>query len=153
MRSLIYQLRPASMREGGLIGALTSHIGAFQQRTGLEVAFQHEGEATLSDAQEQALFRIVQEALNNVFKHAEARRVQVRLASGPDGVALTVQDDGKGLPPERPAGAAPTWGITGMRERAEVLGGTFAVEAADGGGALVRVWLPVVAEQLVTAND
>ena len=68
MRALIYQLRPASMRERGLGAALTSYIDAYRQRTGLEVTFQHEGEAELSEAQEQAIFRIVQEALNNIVE-------------------------------------------------------------------------------------
>jgi signal transduction histidine kinase/HAMP domain-containing protein len=151
MRALIYQLRPASMRDRGLVGALSSYVDAYRQRTGLEVTFQHEGEALLTDAQEQALFRIAQEALNNVFKHAEARQVQVRLICEPSAVTLAVRDDGKGLPAAAPRKAT-TWGLTGMRERAEVLGGTFAIESSDGGGTLVQVRLPVAAEPLVTAN-
>lgn len=152
MRALIHQLRPASMRDRGLVGALSSYLDAYRQRTGLEVIFQHEGEATLTDAQEQALFRITQEALNNVFKHAEARQVQVRLVSEPGAVTLAVRDDGKGLPATPPAGKPATWGITGMRERAELLGGTFAIESSNGGGTLIQVRLPVAAEPLMTAN-
>ena len=122
MRALIYQLRPASMRERGLGAALTSYIDA-RQRTGLEVTFQHEGEAELSEAQEQAIFRIVQEALNNIVKHAEARQVEVRLVNGPDEVRLTVRDDGRGCrasDPPAPPRPGVSWGCaSGPRCSAE----------------------------------
>lgn len=68
-----------------------------------------------------------------------------------DSIGLTVRDDGVGLP-ARPASSAPTWGITGMRERAEVLGGSLVVEPAEGGGTVVRARLPVTIATPVTAG-
>ncbi|MCC6630294.1 MAG: GAF domain-containing protein [Chloroflexi bacterium] len=150
MRALIYQLRPASLRERGLIAALTSYIDVFQQRTGLDVTWRHEGDVTFSEAQEQAIFRIVQEALNNVVKHAEARHVDIHLLCEAATMTLVVIDDGRGMPAGPPTSATPTWGILGMRERAEVLGGTFSVAPAPAGGVEVRVVLPVAADQLAS---
>jgi signal transduction histidine kinase len=149
---LIYQLRPASLRERGLIAALTSYIDVFRQRTGLAITWRHDGAATFSEAQEQAIFRIVQEALNNVVKHAEATHVDVHLACDDEGIRLVVRDDGRGLPDEPVANAAPTWGVLGMRERAEVLGGRFAMQRAAGGGVEITVELPVAVEPLAAAT-
>jgi signal transduction histidine kinase len=151
MRALIHQLRPATMSERGLVAALASYLEVFRARTGIQVVFHHEGQAKLAEAQEQALFRIAQEALHNVQKHAEAQAVMVRLLSAPEAVVLEVSDDGRGLPPMPPPGRA-TWGLTGMRERADILGGSFEIESAPGAGTLVRVRLPLVTGGLVAAT-
>jgi signal transduction histidine kinase len=153
MRSLIHQLRPAGMRDQGLVAALTSHVADFQARTGIAATFHHTGESQLTEAQEQALFRIAQEALNNVAKHAEAQHVEVSLTSEPEAVTLAVRDDGRGLPAARPADASPTWGITGMRERTEILGGTLTIESESESGTVVRARLPLVPAPVgATAN-
>ncbi|MDG4785441.1 histidine kinase [Micromonospora sp. WMMD1102] len=86
-----------------------------------------------------ACYRLIQEALTNTVKHAEARRATVRLAVDPDAVRVEVRDDGTGPAPA----AVPGHGLTGMRERVAALGGTFGAGAADGGGYAVRATIPV----------
>jgi two-component system sensor histidine kinase UhpB len=98
-----------------------------------------EPEPRLSSATETALFRIAQEALNNVSKHARAANVEVCLAAANGIVELSVTDDGVGFdagggPPERP-----TWGLKTMRERAEAVGATMRIERVPSGGTRVAV--------------
>lgn len=152
MRSLIHQLRPASMQERGLVAALAGYLDAFRSRTGLNVTFHHRGECLLNEAQEQALFRIAQEALNNIVKHAQARQVEVDLVREDEGVILSVRDDGRGFSTSRPAGEPRTWGLIGMRERAELLGGALHIESVPNQGTLVQARLPQTREQLVASH-
>jgi signal transduction histidine kinase len=87
------------------------------------------------------LYRIVQEALTNVVRHAEARTVRVRLESSPEAVVLEIADDGRGIPPgmiDDPG----SLGLVGMRERAAALGADFQVVAGPNGGTTVRVAVP-----------
>jgi signal transduction histidine kinase len=90
---------------------------------------------------ELALFRITQEALTNVARHAQASHARVELGPVGDGAVLTIQDDGSGFPDEeRPR--KPGYGLITMRERAESIGGTFEAGSAEGGGTLITVRLP-----------
>lgn len=142
MRSLIFELRPASLREKGLAFALQNHISLFRRRHGIDVDLVLDGELELGPEAELALYRVAQEALTNVAKHAGARQTYIRLASGPNGVFLTVHDDGQGFVPARTSGASPTFGLTGMRERLAEVGGTLAIESRPGGGTKVQAWIP-----------
>jgi signal transduction histidine kinase len=94
----------------------------------------------LAPDQEQELYRIAQEALNNVLKHARARHVRVRLDLTSDRAVVEVADDGVGFEPSQHA--ADGYGLPGMRERAERLGGTLHLESAPGAGTRVRVEAP-----------
>ncbi|MEP7358176.1 MAG: GAF domain-containing protein [Anaerolineales bacterium] len=144
MRALLAELRPAGPVPNGLVPALQKHFERVQSREKLAIEFDPASYAAHARDYEEALYRIVQEALNNVIKHARASRVTVRLAQ-PDGqVCLTIADDGLGFDPA--AAPAPGrdggLGLVGIRERVDHLGGTFNIESAPGQGTRVAVVLP-----------
>jgi signal transduction histidine kinase len=143
MRALIFQLRPMTLQEEGLLSALKKHLSAVQSRHGRLVELQVTGaERRLPIAIEEAAFGIIQESLNNVVKHANAARASVTLRFEADSVHLTVFDNGVGFDPTKP-GPAPTLGMSSMRERAEAVGGRLTVESAPGRGTRISTELPV----------
>jgi signal transduction histidine kinase/GTP-sensing pleiotropic transcriptional regulator CodY len=147
MRALIFELRPAAFEEQGLAVALAKHIAAFESREGIAVDLKIEGEHRLPNSIEEAAFRVAQEALNNVAKHARATRVSVRLTMTMAELDLVVVDDGAGFDPmERPIGQR-TLGLTSMRERAMLLGGDCTIGSASAQGTTVRLRLPVRADR------
>jgi two-component system, NarL family, sensor histidine kinase UhpB len=142
VRNLMVELRPTQLEEYGLAAALRSHAEQFAQRTGIAVAVHCDpGLPRLAAKKEIALFRITQEALNNVSKHAVATRVTVAQRRSGTSVLLSVEDDGRGFLPradaQRPAGTG--WGLAIMRERAELVGGSFTLESLPGQGTTVTV--------------
>jgi signal transduction histidine kinase len=138
IRRLVYELRPPALDELGLLGAVRQAAAACEH-DGLLVSIEEiEGLSPLPAAVEVAAYRIIQEALTNVVRHAHARRCAVRLAvTGCLEVEIT--DDGVGLAAERQAGV----GLTSMRERAAELGGSCVVEAVPAGGTRVYACLPL----------
>jgi signal transduction histidine kinase len=139
-RLLLFELRPPLLEEQGLTAALRARLQAVEARAGLEVAFECRGQERLAPDKEQELFRLAQEALNNVLKHAHARHVRVCLELAADRGVLEVADDGVGFEPSLRGGDG--FGLPGMRERAERLGGTLSVESSPGAGTRVRVQVP-----------
>ena len=139
MRSLISQLRPKTVAEEGLIPALRRHIAERQNQDGLTVALQVEGERRLPPETEEALFRIVQEALNNVVKHAQTDQAEVTLRLRDESVSLLIEDRGVGFDPASIDPQTSHLGLSSMRERAKMLGATFAVESQPGVGTRIRV--------------
>ena len=142
MRSLIFELRPAALQEKGLAMALSNHINLFRRRQGIDVSLALEGDERLTPEVEFALYRVAQEALNNVAKHARAQHVRVRLKLQPDEAFLEVCDDGIGFDPTAgvPAGS---FGMIGMRERVSEVGGSLEVESRPGQGTCIRARIPV----------
>jgi signal transduction histidine kinase len=143
IRRLVYALRPPALDELGLIPTLQEQIPLYsdQGQHELHVSLETpESLPPLAAAVEVAIFRIVQEALTNVVRHSHASRCVVRLAlHEQEGLLeLEVEDNGRGLAPERSAGV----GLTSMRERAEELGGTCDVRRGGSGGTCVQVRLP-----------
>lgn len=139
IRRLVYALRPPALDELGLAGALRALAGQCTSADGLQVSISApEVSPPLPAAVEVAAYRIAQEALANVVRHAQARHCAIRLALAGE-VQLEVSDDGRGLP----AGTPPGVGLRSMRERAEELGGTCRVEPNAGGGARVVARLPL----------
>ncbi len=140
MRMLILELRPAALQEMGLAVALERHISGFSSREALEIAYRVDGlQRRLPSEQEEALFRIAQESLNNIARHAQAKNVSIVLEFEPHDVQITITDDGVGMP------AAPNtagFGMISMRERAERLGGTLDVSAEAGHGVRIRARVP-----------
>jgi signal transduction histidine kinase len=137
VRRLVHGLRPPSLDDLGLVDALRTTGPAASGE--LAVAFTVEGELTaLPAAVEVAAYRIVQEALTNVVRHAGVRAAQVRLRAAAGTLELEVRDAGRGVPAQRRAGV----GTSSMRERAEELGGSCVVRAAAGGGTVVQCCLP-----------
>jgi signal transduction histidine kinase len=146
MRSLIEYRRPLELREPGLVRALETLAESTSRRTGLvvEVHSDAEGPLCLDGAVEEDLFRLVQEALNNVAKHARARTVAVEvLTHGADGLAVEVTDDGVGLHESATAGTH--FGMRTMRERATRHGARLTFGPGPGAvGTRVRVCVPDV---------
>jgi PAS domain S-box-containing protein len=142
VRDVMAVLRPAALDDFGLLAALRDHAASFSARSGVAVAVRgRDPEARLPLATETALFRIAQEALNNVSKHARARKVQVKVDAGPGFVRVTVSDDGAGFDAARPPQRAAHYGIATMRERAEAVGASLRIESAPGKGTRVEVEL------------
>ncbi|GAF99157.1 unnamed protein product, partial [marine sediment metagenome] len=129
--------------ERGLVAALTDYLAVFERREGIEVHWQGQtaGDLSLTLTHEQALFRIAQEALANVARHAQATRVTVELHATLETVTLQVADDGRGFDPSA-AQTEATMGLQGMRERLAGLGGTLTVDTALGAGTRLVAHLP-----------
>ena len=151
IRRLIQDLRPAVLDELGLVPALREYVTRYQEEQGLEVALALpalspveglEGDERLPAPLETALFRIVQEALANVAKHAQAQRVEVAMTCDQRGVTLHIADDGQGFDPQAPRSGTHL-GLWSMRERVEQLGGRFEIECAPGAGTRVRAIIPL----------
>jgi len=142
VRDVMADLRPASLDDFGLLAALRDHAGAVSARLGIAIAVRGEDlEPRLPLATETALFRIVQEALNNVALHAQARKVEIALAATPRLVRLSVADDGSGFDTTRPPRRAAHYGIATMRERAEAVGARLRIASAPGRGTRVELEL------------
>ena len=140
MRALIFELRPGNVEEHGLMQALRTHSASLSGRIGLPVVVEGELTERPSIETEETLYRIAQEALHNVVKHAGAREVRLDVYRVADGVRLRVVDDGRGFDPAGvPDGHL---GLAGMRSRAERLGGTLTVTAAPGRGTTIEVVVP-----------
>src|SRR5215831_10053339 len=137
VRRLAVDLRPKALDDFGLEAALERLTGNFAEQTGLAVDFVARlGDEQLPAEVATALYRIVQEALTNVAKHAQARTVSVLLTRKNGRVALVIEDDGRGFDPESPAVG---FGLQGMRERVDLLGGSLRVESRAGAGTTLAV--------------
>jgi len=139
------ELRPTLLDDLGLIPALQSFMRDFTKRTGVRVRFTaFVGVEELSGLKRTVLYRVAQAALTNVARHARATRVKVSLRRFPDAVGMEVKDDGVGFEVERVlfGRGRKRLGLLGMRERVEMVGGSFAVESAPGRGATIRAQIP-----------
>jgi signal transduction histidine kinase len=142
VRRLAVELRPKVLDDFGLVAALERLTETFAEQTGLAVHVEARlGDARLTGEVETALYRIIQEALTNVIKHANATTVSVVLTRSPDRVAVVVEDDGRGFDPaeERDDGL----GLLGMKERISLVGGRLTVESNPERGTTVAVEVPV----------
>jgi signal transduction histidine kinase len=143
MRALILQLRPPALRDQGLVAALQQHAQVVSRREGLAVALQVTGDERMARGIEQPIYRIVQEALNNVVKHAQARNVTITIEFTVERVQVRIDDDGLGFDPAMtPAGDGRHLGIMSMRERAAEIGGTMQIQSQIGSGTGVIVTIP-----------
>jgi two-component system sensor histidine kinase UhpB len=123
----------------GLVSALTELSRSFQRASGVKVEHRFEPSLPpLSEETELAVYRVAQESLTNIARHARARHVRIGLESGPGRVVLRVVDDGRGFSgaPEE------NGGLRGMRERSVLVGGALAIKQAAGGGVEVRLEVP-----------
>jgi len=147
VRKIIFDLRPMALDDLGLLPALRAFLKDYQARFGIETDFAAFGnERRFDSAFEIAIFRLVQEALNNVYKHSGATRVWVKVdTSGGQEIRLTVRDDGSGFDPDklRQAQAGTKFGLVGMRERTELLGGSMEILSAPGQGARLNFTFPM----------
>ena len=137
------ELRPTALDDLGLHAALQNYVDNWARRSGIAVELHYPDlEARLSAEMETTVYRIVQEALTNVVKHAGAKQVSVVVERRSGELVAIIEDDGKGFDPDAPAD--PQWlGLAGMRERAVLLGGSVEIESAPGKGATVFARLPL----------
>jgi len=147
IRRLIYDLRPAALDELGLVPALRQYLAHCQQEHDLSIEFTADEDPHLPAPVEIALFRIAQEGLNNVVRHAKAHHVDVVLMRDEAHVTLRIADDGRGFDPQA-SRLGTHLGLWSMRERVEQLGGRFEVESAPGAGTTVRVVIPLRMEEI-----
>ncbi|MCA0971993.1 GAF domain-containing sensor histidine kinase [Halobacillus litoralis] len=140
MRSMIWQLRPVGIEDG-----LLSALKKYAVHLGINVHFDVEDIPHLSHAAQEALWRISQESMNNIQKHAGSGEAWMKLTSGPDGVQLLVEDHGRGFDPEEKT--CRTLGLTSMKERAQLLGGTLQVDSEKGKGTTIHVFIPWVKKE------
>ena len=140
-RLLIFELRPPILDEVGLAAALQARVEAVERRSGIVVRLDLEDVASLPSPVETALYRIAQEGLNNVLKHAEAGRVSLTLSRSGESISLEIADDGLGFDPETAGQRG--YGLGSMRERAEQLGGSLTLSAVPGEGTSLTVEVPL----------
>jgi signal transduction histidine kinase len=147
-RSAIAQMRSNSVRDTGLGPALSKAVERFKDRTGLNVELMIDGDAArFGDERADVIFRMTEEALRNIERHARATRVRVSLqAADRSHLTLLIEDDGIGFDPavSRPG----HFGLIGLREQAQLIGADVAIESAPDRGARVRVSLRIAPESL-----
>ena len=143
MRSLLYELRPTAVGEEGLVPALRKHLDTLRSRDGLTVDLHVDGERRLPKDQEEGIFRIVQEALNNVSKHAQTDRAMVTLRMVDGLASLLIEDQGAGFDPSAVQPREGHMGLASIRERVEIQRGTFKIESQSGRGTRIIVKVPI----------
>jgi signal transduction histidine kinase len=142
VRRLAVELRPSALDDFGLVAALERLADSFAEQSGISVDFQAAiADERLPEEAETALYRIVQESLTNVVKHAQARRVSILLTRTNGMVKAVVEDDGRGFDPEKTNHDG--HGLVGMRERLALLGGRLEIESARDAGTTVAAEVPV----------
>jgi signal transduction histidine kinase len=145
LQRIISDLRPSHLDDLGLGAALRWYAGEVGSRSDLEISVEIAGEKQLIDpAVKTGLFRVAQEALTNVVKHADAKAVQVRLAHGLESVLLEVEDDGTGFDTQIMSfdSRRPSLGLLGMEERTAEMGGQFRLYSRPGEGTRIEVTVP-----------
>ncbi len=147
MRALIFELRPESLETEGLVAALTRQAAALRARYKLAVEQELDEEPDLSLEKKQALYRIAQEALHNIVKHAHASAIVLRLVRQENEIILEVRDNGKGFDPT--SSFPGHLGIRSMRERATKIGGTLTIESVPGRETCIGVRVPLAEEREV----
>jgi signal transduction histidine kinase len=143
VRTLSQALHPVVLEEAGLESALDTYIPAFEKRTGIGIRYEKIGESGVVDGRVAIhLYRVLQEALNNVARHSRSSHADVRLSFSPASVVLEVEDDGVGF---KQSTEVQGMGLVSMRERAEIVNGRIEFLDGHNGGALVRLTVPVTA--------
>jgi signal transduction histidine kinase len=143
VRSLSHALHPVVLDEAGLESALDVYLPTFEKQTGIEVGYEKTGEGQELDRELSIhLYRVMQEALNNVARHSNSKSAAVRLRFLPDAVVLEVQDEGIGFQEQVTQGL----GLISMRERAGLVNGTIEFSNGEKGGVLVRVTVPLASQ-------
>lgn len=147
MRQLIFDLRPMTLDDLGLIPAIKRFLKDFESHFQISTNLLISGEEKrLNQKTETGLFRIIQEALNNVAKHSQARKVRVTIAINQRYVIINITDDGKGFEVDKVLSrecSSESLGLPDMRERAELLGGKLTIKSSPGKGASITVNVPL----------
>jgi signal transduction histidine kinase len=143
VRKIASELRPIALDELGLSEALEWQARQFQERTGiiLECDCPQEN-VELTGEQSTAVFRIFQEALTNILRHAHATKVHIQLHKQTSAVILKISDNGRGITEDEKSGQV-TLGLLGMRERAHLIGGTININGSEREGTVITVRIPI----------
>ncbi|MDE3088152.1 MAG: GAF domain-containing sensor histidine kinase, partial [Chloroflexota bacterium] len=152
LRQYISDLRPSVLDDMGLVSAVRWYAQQYSERAGIDIDVQIAGtKRRLASQVETVLFRIAQEGLNNIRRHAHATHATMRLVFADAAVILTIADDGRGFAVDQVLGVQPerrAWGLLGVQERVSLVGGKFKVDSAPGRGTKMTVEIPVVAEEM-----
>ncbi len=142
LRTIILDLRPAALDDLGLVPAIRRYAAHHLEPLGIEFTIDTQDwpKARLAATVETALFRIIQEGINNVARHAHARHVRLSLTASAEGISARVEDDGEGFDPNAPREGL---GLAGMRERVSLVGGRVEVHSAPGRGTQVQISIPL----------
>lgn len=145
VREMSLDLRPTMLDDLGLLPALHWHFDRFFKTSGIRVNFKHTGLASrrFTPEIETAAYRVVQEALTNVVRHSKAVEVTVRLWTSRNMLSVQIEDLGAGFEPEKALAAGASSGLSGMRERAALLGGQFRIESTPGSGTHLTAEFPI----------
>ena len=145
VRDMSLLLRPSMLDDLGLVPALEWQAREVSRRTGIVARVTEHGVSEgLADEYKTCIYRIVQEALNNASKHAQANKIDIQVRQEPSRILLTIQDNGAGFDPRRVRGM----GLMGIAERVDRLDGKFRIESQPGAGTLLRIELPLSAVRL-----
>jgi signal transduction histidine kinase len=154
IQRMVHDLRPAQLDDLGLVSALQVLVDEARSRTGLEVTLRIEGDRRRIDPLvETVLFRVVQEALTNVIRHAQCDHATVDLVYAQEQVRVRILDEGVGFDPQEVHSPPRGWGLEGMRERAESVGGKLDLQSAPGKGTLVEVQIPLTPTETVEHEE
>jgi signal transduction histidine kinase len=141
VRDLAMGLRPSILDDFGLGPAIEWQAREFSRRTGVPAHVEVNGSLNgLTESDRTSLFRIVQEALTNITKHASASEIRISLTAGDQGVMLRVEDNGKGMDPQDARGRG--LGLVGIEERAREMGAGFALQTQPGQGTALEISIP-----------
>lgn len=143
IRELINHLRPLALDQLGLVEALRQYVERFREESGISASLAVYGSIRTDPLTEVTIFRVVQESLTNVRKHAQATSVQVSLRETDGSMEVTVSDNGRGFDTEAPQPEGRGLGLTSMRERTELVGGSFTVQSSPGQGCRTVLRIPV----------
>jgi signal transduction histidine kinase len=149
LRRIIADLRPSQLDDLGLGAALRWYLQTFEKRRNIRSSLSlPESFGRLPADTETVLFRIVQEALTNVAKHAQATEVMVVVSQGPHQIEVTIEDDGRGFDLDSAFSEAEQrgWGLLGIQERVALLGGSYTIDTALGRGTRIKVNIPYMTE-------
>ncbi|MDQ1636783.1 MAG: two-component system, cell cycle sensor histidine kinase and response regulator CckA [Pyrinomonadaceae bacterium] len=149
LRRIASELRPSVLDDLGLAAAIEWQAQQFQARTGIVCVCEHcQENVVLSAEQSTAVFRIFQEALTNVLRHARATRVDIKITKDEGFFVLSVNDNGKGITQSEKSGQQ-SLGLLGMRERAHLIGGEVTITSAEGQGTVVNLRVPIPGREIV----
>lgn len=146
VRRIIFDLRPMALDDLGLVPTLQKFIQKFEERTKLTidlVVFGKEQQFQLESSLKAGIFRLVQECLNNIEKHANAKLVTVKLEFLQDSLAVVIKDDGVGFVPEEAKATTGSFGLMGMKERTNLLDGNMEITSAPNQGTRVMFQIPL----------
>lgn len=147
LRRLLFQLHPPVLERDGLAAAITAHLDHLVDRQTCQAIVVDEMDTEPRASLRILLFRVVQEALTNIMKHAEASAIHVELRSRDGGYAIEVRDDGRGFQPDATATRPGHVGLVSMQQRVALTGGVLSLDSAPGRGTVVQAWVPAGHEE------